>query len=689
MPKVLIVDDEPDIREVARFALEEHGFNVLEAGHADEARKLLAEAPDLMLLDWMLPGRSGLELAAQLKQSPKTRLMPIIMISARGEEEDRVKGLDTGVDDYISKPFSPREMVARVNAVLRRSRPEEQQDEIEIGGLTMDNVSHRVSAGNTQVDVAPTEYRLLHFFMCAGCARRWRRAVTTGCCRPCAALATASRTSNDGRISRATSLRPPAVTALRQEMRPALVSELALGLAVPATATSLWLLGLDAAAALLIAVLIYLARHLFLLGRLVHLITRRHRLAPPFPYGVWGDVYRSIAQYQQRARRGRKRQVRFTRRFREAADSVPDALMVLDKAKRIEWVNPAAEPLLNIVRPRDLGRKLTDVIDHPEVAHYIDAADYVRPLELAPGHDRTRMLSIRVAPFGERKRQRLVVGRDITKVFHLNMIRRDFVANVSHELRTPLTVVAGFVENLADTPKTPDAHLRPLMLMRNQTDRMRSIIDDLLTLSRLEMDEQAGNLETINVADDIHLILADARALSRGSHHFSHDIDETLQLRGNPAELHSAFSNLVYNAVKHTPEGTHVLVEWRADVAGPCFSVQDDGPGIPPQHVPRLTERFYRVDKARSRASGGTGLGLAIVKHVLNRHQARLTITSEPGHGSVFNCCFPATSAVRVPPADDEQQDDAENPERDDQLIPTAIGDDSDPRPETGQRYSD
>jgi two-component system phosphate regulon response regulator PhoB len=165
MPKVLIVDDEPDIREVARFALEEHGFEVLEAGHADEARKLLAEGPDLILLDWMLPGRSGLELAAQLKQSPKTRLMPIIMISARGEEEDRVKGLDTGADDYISKPFSPREMVARVNAVLRRSRPEESLDEIEIGGLTMDNVSHRVSAGSTQIDVAPTEYRLLHFLM--------------------------------------------------------------------------------------------------------------------------------------------------------------------------------------------------------------------------------------------------------------------------------------------------------------------------------------------------------------------------------------------------------------------------------------------------------------------------------------------------------------------------------------------
>lgn len=166
MATILVVDDEPDIREVMRFALENAEFQVIEAGHADEARRLLGQGnPDLILLDWMLPGRSGLELAQQLKQTPKTRNIPIIMVSARGEEEDRVKGLDTGADDYIAKPFSPREMVARVNAVLRRTRPEELEDEIEIAGLRIDNVSHRVSVEGRQVDVAPTEYRLLYFFM--------------------------------------------------------------------------------------------------------------------------------------------------------------------------------------------------------------------------------------------------------------------------------------------------------------------------------------------------------------------------------------------------------------------------------------------------------------------------------------------------------------------------------------------
>lgn len=166
MATVLVVDDEPDIREVIRFALEGSNFRVLEAGHADDARKLLlAENPDLVLLDWMLPGRSGLELAQQLKQNSKTRAVPIIMVSARGEEEDRVKGLETGADDYIAKPFSPREMVARVNAVLRRSRPEVPSDEIDIGGLRIDHLSRRVSANGTRIDIAPTEYRLLYFLM--------------------------------------------------------------------------------------------------------------------------------------------------------------------------------------------------------------------------------------------------------------------------------------------------------------------------------------------------------------------------------------------------------------------------------------------------------------------------------------------------------------------------------------------
>lgn len=404
--------------------------------------------------------------------------------------------------------------------------------------------------------------------------------------------------------------------------------------------------GLAAAPALLVALVPLIARHSWNLIRLASLIRRQHRLVPPFPNGVWGDLYRAVGQYQQRGRKGRKRQLRFIRRFREAANSVPDALVVLDRNRQIEWANPAAQVLMDLHWPRDSGKKLADIFQHPELSDYISAGEHARPLEVAPAHNRSIMLSIRVAPFGERKKQRLVVGRDNTKVFHLNEIRRDFVANASHELRTPLTVITGFLETLADSPQTAPGHLRPLKLMQNQAERMRRIIEDLLTLSRLEMDEHATDTAAVDVPCELEQILADASTLSGGRHQFSVDVDHTLRLLGKDSELRSAFSNLVFNAVKHTPPGTRIEVIWALEGAEPVFSVSDDGPGIEPEHVPRLSERFYRVDKARSREFGGTGLGLAIVKHVLSRHDARLAVASEPGRGSTFTCYFPPASAI-------------------------------------------
>nr|WP_148217583.1 phosphate regulon sensor histidine kinase PhoR [Allochromatium vinosum] len=389
-----------------------------------------------------------------------------------------------------------------------------------------------------------------------------------------------------------------------------------------------------------------LLRHPWLLIRLALLIRRQHRLAPPFPLGLWGEVYRGIARYQQRGRKSRKRQIRFSRRFREAANAVPDALVILDKQHRVEWANPAAAKLMNIRWPEDDRRPFTEILTQPEILPFIEAGEYMRPLDIAPEHNRAIMLSLRITPFGERKKQRLVVGRDITKIYHLNMIRRDFVANASHELRTPLTVIAGFLETLLDAPGTPTPHRRPLTLMRNQTDRMCSIIEDLLTLSRLEMRESSEEQESVDVPDELHLILQEAQALSNGRHGFESRIEEDLLLLGSPPELRSAFSNLVFNAVKHTPDGTRIQVVWQRGIDGVEFSVSDDGPGIPPEHLPRLTERFYRVDRARSRESGGTGLGLAIVKHVLNRHDGRLRIMSELGRGSRFVCRFPGKRAL-------------------------------------------
>ncbi len=414
--------------------------------------------------------------------------------------------------------------------------------------------------------------------------------------------------------------------------------------------------GIGWAEALLLALLPLLVRHGWNLFRLARLIRRQHRLVPPFPSGIWGDLYRAIGQYQQRGRKGRKRQLRFFRRFREAANSVPDALVVLDKNRRIEWANPAAQVLMDLHWPRDDGKPLSAVFEHPELSHYIVASEYARPLEIAPAHNRSIMLSIRVAPFGERKKQRLVVGRDITKIFHLNLIRRDFVANASHELRTPLTVITGFLETLADSAQTPAGHRRPLNLMQNQAERMRSIIEDLLTLSRLEMDEDAIDVNQVDVPCELEQIIADANALSSGRHRFEINVDSDLMLLGKDSELRSAFSNILFNAVKHTPPGSHIQLSWSQTPEGPILRVTDDGPGIAPQHIPRLTERFYRVDKARSRESGGTGLGLAIVKHVLSRHDARLVVASEPGRGTSFSCHFPPAAALSATQIEQHRQ---------------------------------
>ncbi len=421
-------------------------------------------------------------------------------------------------------------------------------------------------------------------------------------------------------------------------------------------------LGLSWSEACLIALLALLSRHAWHLFRLARLIRRQHRLVPPFPRGVWGDIYRTIGQYQQRGRKGRKRQLRFFRRFREAANSVPDALVVLNKNRRIEWANPAAQVLMDLAWPRDDGKPLLEVFDHPELAEYISAGEYARPLEVAPAHNRSLMLSIRVAPFGERKKQRLVVGRDITKIFHLNMIRRDFVANASHELRTPLTVITGFLETLADSAQTPPGHRRPLELMQHQAERMRNIIEDLLTLSRLEMDEKVVDIAPVAVPQELHQILAEARALSGERHQISVDIDPDLMLLGKATELRSAFSNILFNAVKHTPDGSQIHLVWSQTPSGPIFLVEDNGPGIEAEHIPRLTERFYRVDKARSRASGGTGLGLAIVKHVLSRHGARMAVASEPGHGATFTCHFPSSCALTASRTQSERGQQAPMP---------------------------
>jgi len=438
----------------------------------------------------------------------------------------------------------------------------------------------------------------------------------------------------------------PAGPRLQAWFPPSLIYEVAYALACTGAGLLFYLASGTPQHALLLGLAPLLGRHLYFLSHLTGLLARGQRLDPPHPRGAWGDIYHALAHYQQDAHRWRKRQARFAQRFREVANSVPDGLIVLDKAQRVDWANERAEVLLNLSWPRDAGRHISEFLSHPGLAPLIEGADLGHSLELTPPHNQAIKLSLSISPFGERKSQRLIVSRDITAVYHVNMTRRDFVANASHELRTPLTVIAGFLETLDDSPLTPPAHRRPLELMISQTRRMRSIIEDLLTLSRLEMSHHSEHIEPTDVPAEIHAIVHEAEALSKGRHSIDLDLDPHLFLMGDPVELRSAFSNLVFNAIKHTPEGSRLHLSWHHKEGQPVFAVSDDGEGIALEHIPRLTERFYRIDKGRSRASGGTGLGLAIVNHVLIRHDAQLTISSEPGRGSTFACRFPARSAI-------------------------------------------
>ncbi|MDE2055222.1 MAG: phosphate regulon sensor histidine kinase PhoR [Xanthomonadaceae bacterium] len=324
------------------------------------------------------------------------------------------------------------------------------------------------------------------------------------------------------------------------------------------------------------------------------------------------------------------------RDLRTVACALRDALVLLDPDGRVRWCNPAAAQLLGIAWPRDRGVSMDARFGDGEVGAWLrvrddDADDVGSPVD--PGV----RLQLSVIPYGEHRR--LLIARDISRVTRLEQVRRDFVANVSHELRTPLTVIHGYLE-LLDPGEVPA--LAPVLNeMRTQSQRMRQIVEDLLELSRLEMQQHVPE-ERVEMAPLLQSLRREAEALSQGKHHIAVEDEGHVDLLGSPKDLHSAFSNLVSNAVRYTPDGGTITVRWRRTPAGAEYSVTDTGYGIPAEHLSRLTERFYRVSSSRSRATGGTGLGLSIVKHVLNLHGAQLRIESEAGYGSTFTCVFDA-----------------------------------------------
>ena len=364
---------------------------------------------------------------------------------------------------------------------------------------------------------------------------------------------------------------------------------------------------------------------------------REHAEFPDFG-GAWGEVFLKLSRKLRSDARSLEALEASLRSFREAMDAVPDGLVILDGSHRIQWNNRAAEAHLGIRLPQDTGAIVEQLVRTPGFADFLVSPD--APFLLQSQAIRTRVYALRVVPLGER--HKLLLSRDVTDARRVDAMRSEFVANVSHELRTPLTVVSGFLEHFADDgTMNADQRRHFARLMRDQTTRMLSLVDDLLTLSRLESEDAPASEETVDMADLLEQLRAEGQSLSEGQHRLEFNCDGPA-LRGNRKELHSAFGNLVSNAIRYTPSGGDIHIEWKLRHGAGVFSVRDSGVGIAAEHLPRLTERFYRVDRGRSRDTGGTGLGLAIVKHILLRHQATLKVESQVGEGSTFHAEFPA-----------------------------------------------
>lgn len=399
---------------------------------------------------------------------------------------------------------------------------------------------------------------------------------------------------------------------------------------------------------LLLGLLIYLGWHLYNLYLLQRWLVEGKRFHPPESHGVWDDVFERIYRLQKRNRKRKRNLGRMLKRFQTATAALPDATIVLGPNRDIEWWNASARDILELRSPRDIGQRIDNLLRHPHFIEYLHKGDFSQSVVIPSPNDYNISLAVSVVPYGENRQ--LVVARDITRLERLEQARRDFVANVSHELRSPLTVISGYLESLLEEQGEDPVWGKSLRSMSNQTDRMRDIVDDLLLLSRLETGRQHDDPETVDVPGVLAQIMEEAARISgQEGHHFKREVDANLGLRGNELELRSAFSNLVFNAVRYTPSGGMISVCWKETEAGPCFEVEDAGIGIAAHHIPRLTERFYRVDAGRSRRSGGTGLGLAIVKHVLLRHDASLAIESTPGKGSTFRCQFSGERKLALP----------------------------------------
>jgi two-component system, OmpR family, phosphate regulon sensor histidine kinase PhoR len=366
----------------------------------------------------------------------------------------------------------------------------------------------------------------------------------------------------------------------------------------------------------------------------------------PESYGLWGDLFEGIYNSQQQNKKARERLSAMIERVRKSADAMDDAVIMTNGAGQMDWWNRAASLLFGFDVDKDRAQIITNLVRDPEFKAYFEAKDYNDTLEIISPHDPNLIVRIQITLFGED--ERLVFAQDITRLNQLEQMRKDFVSNVSHEMRTPLTVIRGYVETMLDSGSVSEKWLRPLKAMEGQTLRLEELITDLLLLEKYEAKDGTGMDEKVNIEELVASICNDAEIVSGGnSHEIQFKSQTSAQLLGAQNQLRSAFSNLIYNAVKYTPEGGSITVEWKQDHAGCHLSVVDTGCGFDPVHIPRLTERFYRADPSRHLSTGGSGLGLAIVKHVLINHGATLEVHSQLNKGSEFICHFPNSRVIK------------------------------------------
>ena len=404
---------------------------------------------------------------------------------------------------------------------------------------------------------------------------------------------------------------------------------------------AIWGLG-NGLMAFLALLSLWLFAHLWQIGQLITWLERPKPSTIPTGLGIWQQIFNTL-MLQAKSRKRRKQKItQALQRFYHASEVMPDGVMILNQEGRIEWMNSVAREHF-LLQIDDLGCILANLVRQPEFHHFMtdDASQHEVKLHLPTRKGLPRTVIVKRTPFD--KHLQLLVSQDITPMEKLNQTRSDFIANVSHELRTPLTVINGFVETMQDLPNLPaDKREQFLALMKKDSDRMLTLLDDLLTLSRLENFDPTHKLQPINLSALVEQLSQEGMTLSGGKQTFDTVIEPNLWIQGVQLDLYNALSNLVFNAVRYNPEGGHIAIHLHSsdNAANARFSVTDNGPGIAAEHIPRLTERFYRVDAGRSRASGGTGLGLAITKHALAEHGSRLEVESTVGKGSEFSAEF-------------------------------------------------